>query len=411
MEPHNMNADKHKWEFRARFRRNAFGWKSQPAIKRIKEAVSEIKKVRRKDPWLAADGAVLLIEKLSPALERIDSSSGSIGAAVTNALDVLVPIIASAPADTKTRDAWLERLWDAYLEDDMPYIEPLGDAWGELCATKEVASHWADRLLGPCKEAWDPNNQQGGYFKGIPVCLSALLAAERHDELLALLEKAPYAMSHERIYGVRALSAMGKMAEALNYAEAQRSVSDSPSTIARTCEQILLSSGFVDEAYQRYGIEANRAGTYLAWFRSVVKTYPHKEPATILSDLAAATPGEEGKWFAAAKSAELFDEAIALARRTPCSPQTLTRAARDFKEKNPTFAIEAGMTALMWLVEGYGYEITSADVHAAFEHTMQAAENANVAPATQQRVHSLVSTKYFGESLATKILQRTLGLS
>lgn len=34
---------KHKWTFRARFRRHAFGWRSQPAIKRIKEAVSEIK--------------------------------------------------------------------------------------------------------------------------------------------------------------------------------------------------------------------------------------------------------------------------------------------------------------------------------------------------------------------------------
>jgi len=34
-------AERHKWVFRARSRRHAFGWKSQPAIKRIKEAVSE----------------------------------------------------------------------------------------------------------------------------------------------------------------------------------------------------------------------------------------------------------------------------------------------------------------------------------------------------------------------------------
>jgi len=47
-------AERHKWEFRARFRRNAFGWKSQPAIKRVKEAVSEIKKIGRKDKVLAA---------------------------------------------------------------------------------------------------------------------------------------------------------------------------------------------------------------------------------------------------------------------------------------------------------------------------------------------------------------------
>jgi len=45
---------------------------------------------------------------------------------------------------------------------------------------------------------------------------------------------------------------------------------------------------------------------------------------------------------AAAEDAGLFDEAVALANRSPCSPQTLTRAARDFAGKNPSFAVEAG---------------------------------------------------------------------
>ena len=36
-----------KWEFKARFRRHAFGWKSQPAITCIKQAVAEIKKVAK----------------------------------------------------------------------------------------------------------------------------------------------------------------------------------------------------------------------------------------------------------------------------------------------------------------------------------------------------------------------------
>lgn len=92
----------YKWQFRARFRRGSFGWKSQPAIKRIREAVSEIKKVRRRDAILAAEGAVLLLEKLSPALEHVDSSSGAIGTAVNRAIEVLVPIIAGAQADDKT---------------------------------------------------------------------------------------------------------------------------------------------------------------------------------------------------------------------------------------------------------------------------------------------------------------------
>ncbi|MBW2703467.1 MAG: hypothetical protein JRF33_21830 [Deltaproteobacteria bacterium] len=401
-------AKPHKWVFRARFRRNAFGWKSQPAIKRIKEAVSEIKKVARKDALLASEGAVIFLEKLSPALERIDGSSGAIGTAVNKAIMALVPIIAEAKADTKTRESWLDRLWDAYQEDKMPYIELLGEYWGALCASEEVASSWADRLFETCKMAWSPDPSLRGFFKGTSNCLSALLAAQRYKEIIDLLDMAPNRMWHDHKFGVKALAAQGKKAEALRYAEDSRGLNDDPIAIAQTCEELLLSSGLVDEAYQRYAIEANQAGTYLAWFRALVKKYPHKKPAEILDDLVAWTPGEEGKWFAAAKSAKLYNEAIALARRTPCSPQTLTRAARDFEEKNPLFAIEAGMVALHWLVEGYGYDITNLDVLAAYTHTMKAAEHADCADATKQRIRNLVARETFGERFVTKVLGRHL---
>ena len=408
------NASAHKWEFRARFRRNAFGWKSQPAITRIREAVSEIRKVARKDKLLAAEGAVLFLEKVSPALENVDSSSGAIGTAVNNAVTALVEIIAAAPADEKTREKWLERLWAAYEEDGIPYIELLGDYWGELCVSKEIASRWADQLIGICRLAWSPDPDLRGFFKGTTNCLSALLAAGRYDELLALLEMSPYKMWHDRQYGVRALAALGKKAEAIRYAEEDPGVNDSPIAVARACEEILLSSGLseeADEAYERYGLFANRAGTYLAWFRAVTRKYPHKKPAEVLEDLVAHTSGEEGKWFAAAKDAKLFEEAIALANRSPCSPQTLTRAARDFAEKRPDFAIEAGIAALHWLVEGYGYEVTGLDVLSAYSHTMKAAKNAGCAELTQTRIRDLVAREPFGERFVTKVLGRQLGLS
>ena len=51
------------WKFAARFRRNAFGWRSDTPILRIKEAISEIKQIARKDPVLAAAGAVSLRTK------------------------------------------------------------------------------------------------------------------------------------------------------------------------------------------------------------------------------------------------------------------------------------------------------------------------------------------------------------
>ena len=53
----------HKWTFKSRFRTNAYGWKGTAlASKRLKEAVSEIKKVAKSDPVVAVDGAVSLME-------------------------------------------------------------------------------------------------------------------------------------------------------------------------------------------------------------------------------------------------------------------------------------------------------------------------------------------------------------
>jgi len=78
---------KHKWTFTSRFRRQAFGWRgSGTAVQRVKEAVAEIKAAARKDSLLGAEGAVLFFEKVSPALEHEDSSSGAIGTAVNNAV-------------------------------------------------------------------------------------------------------------------------------------------------------------------------------------------------------------------------------------------------------------------------------------------------------------------------------------
>ncbi|GMQ75975.1 MAG: hypothetical protein BMS9Abin01_1237 [Gammaproteobacteria bacterium] len=191
-----------KWEFKARFRRHAFGWRSQPAIKRVKEAVSEIKNVARKDKFLAAEGAIAFLERLSPALERIDSSSGAIGTAVNNAIAALVPIIANAPADAKTRDAWLERLYDAYQDDEIPYIELLGDHWGALCASKEVASSWADQLIETCKMAWSPDPSRRGFFGGTTNCLSALLSADAHSRGPRFLREEPGFCARGRAGGV-----------------------------------------------------------------------------------------------------------------------------------------------------------------------------------------------------------------
>jgi len=398
----------HKWEFKERFRRHAFGWKSQPAITRIKQAVAEIKKVAKKDPVLAAEGAIAFLERVSPALEHVDSSSGSIGTAVGNAIGELVPIIADAPADAKTRDAWLERLFEAHQADQIPYIERLADHWGELCASKEVASAWADKLVGVTRMALSPDKTLRGHFHGTSACLSALYGAERFDELVDLLRVDtiwPY-----KQWAVRAMAASGKKAEALRYAESCRSPWASDYEVDSVCEEVLLSSGLIDEAYARYGVRANQGGTYLATFRAVSKKYPHKAAGEVLADLVKTTPGDEGKWFAAAKDAGLYDEALALASRTPCDPKTLARAARDYTEKQPAFAVGAGLLSLYWLVQGYGYEITGADVWDAYRATLAAAERHGSAAEVRERVRKMVAAEGAGERFVTKVLGRELGL-
>lgn len=363
----------HSWQFTSRFRRRAFGWRSATPVKRVKEAVKEIKQVARKEPALAAEGAVILLEKLSPALEQVDSSSGAIGSAVNKAIELLAPIIAKAEVDSKTRQRWMERLWQALQDDDIPYIELLGEHWGELCATPEIASYWADEFLPTLKTVWSRRGSAFSYFKGTSACLSSLSAAARHDELLALINKSPYKWWSYRQWGVKALIAQGKLEEAICYAEESRGRNEPDGQISERCEDILLSMGQHDEAYSRFALQANNKTTHLATFRALVRKYPDKSAESILNDLIASTPGDEGRWFAAAKDAGLYEIAIRVARSSPCDPRTLTRAARDFCETQPLFACETGLLALHWISAGYGYDITGKDVLDAYNASTKAA--------------------------------------
>lgn len=361
--------------------------------------------MKRRDPVLAAEGAVLLLEKLSPSLMQVDSSSGAIGTAVNNAIATLVPVIAHAPADDAMRDQWMERLWQAVEADEMPYIELLTGHWGELCATPSRASAWADRFLPTTRAVWS-NKDSFSWFKGGDACLSCLLHAGRYQDILDLVELAPQ-MWHYRKWGVKALAAMGKRAEALRYAEASQGINTHPSAIAAACEEILLESGMADEAYRRYAVVANQRNTYLATYRAIAKKYPHKDARDILTDLVASTPGEEGKWFATAKSMELYDEAIDLANRSACNPQTLVRAARDMRESHPAFAMKAGITALRWMLGGYGYDLTGTDVLGAFHFMMESAARIGQQDDTVAALRELMGKKG-ADDWVVNILQAAL---
>ena len=137
-----------------------------------------------------------------------------------------------------------------------------------------------------------------------------------------------------------------------------------------------------------------------------MRKYPRKDSERILRDLVVRTPGDEGKWFAAAKEAGFWELAIELAKASPCDPKTLTRAARDFTESNSAFALEAGLAALHWLAQGYGYEITGADVWAAYSNTMKAAERLDRRDEVRERIRASLDNKGF----VAQVLGRELGL-
>jgi len=364
--------------------------------------------VAKTNPILGAEGVVLLVEKFWPSLQHVDGSSGSLGNAVYSAIKELLPILIDAPADRKTRDKWLNQLWEAIQDDGVEDLSLRGDSWGEICGSKETASAWAEEML-PLTRHDLTDSQPGIPFHGTYVCLSSLLAAERYQELLDLLDASRYKFWPRRKFGVSALLKMGKKAEAIKYAENARGLNTSDACIDQTCEEILISSGLYEEAYQRYGLTAHTGMTYIARFRAVAKRYPMKDKSDILKDLIVSTPGEEGKWFATAKDIGLYDLAIELALRSPCDPKTLNRAARNFYQENPKFALGAAMASLKWMSEGWGYELTNVDVMTAFEFATRIADCLGISTEVKNDIRKIVDNGLSSGEFVREILAKALG--
>jgi len=396
------------WAFTKRFRRGGFGWRaSRLASERIAEALAEISTVARHDPLHAAEGAVRFLVKLSPALEQVDSSSGALGGAALGAVDVLVPVIAQAPADKAMREGWLEQLFEAIQNDDPPYLELLDERWGELCATPEMASRWADRLIDLVRHVHSERRRgQHAFTRAESACYSALFAAGRHDELVALIGGDPRPMWHDLLWVGRCKVARGEIDAAIEFMTKAVNAWTPMAGLARFAEGVLLQAGRRTEAYEKYALDANRATTYLATFRLIAGKYPEIDADRLLTDLIATMPGEEGKWFATAKTLKRFDLAARLAWKSPCDPKTLIRAARDNVGKNPSFAAEVALAALHWICQGRGYELTSLDVQMAY----QLASEAGHALGQSERVALRIQTMLRPTTREVRWVREMLGI-
>lgn len=137
--------------------------------------------------------------------------------------------------------------------------------------------------------------------------------------------------------------------------------------------------------------------------------YPNTPKETVLRDLVASQPGQEGKWFAAAKDACLFELAVELTNRSPADPWTLIRPARDFPVERPEFALAAGMTGLRGIENGYGYDITGIDVLDAYAAVLQAAGAAGMDEnVVKADMRALIVASRGGGEFVRRVLGRQL---
>jgi hypothetical protein len=83
----------------------------------------------------------------------------------------------------------------------------------------------------------------------------------------------------------------------------------------------------------------------------------------------------------------------------------LNRAALDFIETQPQFAIEVGLSSLAWILAGRIYEVTAGEVMAALDAIKRAALVAGSAEQTLLRVRMLLDA-YPQERFVHGVLER-----
>jgi hypothetical protein len=78
------------------------------------------------------------------------------------------------------------------------------------------------------------------------------------------------------------------------------------------------------------------------------------------------------------------------------------------RDHQPAFALEAGLVALDWLALGYGYEVTGADVWAAYRPAKSVAERADATAALRTRVREFAARYRGGKNLIAEVVRHEL---
>ena len=370
-----------RWHFEPDFIELRFGWQAEKkAAHAVHAAALEL---QRAEPASRREGALLLLERLWPAVQQVNRAPGHLDEAIERALATVLPLLAPAT------EPELERLWTAIERDWGGLLTPVGAAWGALCGDREAAARWAERLERKVRRQWsaDPSDRCPA---AVPY-LASLEALGRRDALLAALSVGAPDTWAVRRFGARALGARQGADAAIEYALA--STTGSPADQAERaafCEEALLTERRDDEAYARFALDATHRHTHLDRFRALHEKYPARDANLMLEDLVAATPGDEGKWFATAHRLDRFDRALALAAASPADPKVLLRAARDHAADRPEFALEAAVLALRWLASGRVYKATDARIDEAADRSLTLAAALDLTDPVRARLAELV---------------------
>jgi hypothetical protein len=344
------------------------------------------------------------MERLWPTFELIDTSNRALGTAVSRALGEIIPLVSNAPATPKKRNGWLGRLWRAIQDDDVGYLAPVEEQWGELCGNPRLASRWADKVLPILRPAW-MDGRPGSYVKGTDLCLSSLLAAGRYRDLLDVLALKRNHVWPRRRYGIRALLAQTLYDDALVYAEASRGLNIPEAALDAECETILLAAGRREQAYRQYAFRANQTGIGVATFEGIARKYPEVERRRVLADLARWS-GDAGKWFTVAKNEAYFDMAVEFAEAGRTDPRTLSRASQEFSKSNPRFAYDVGRLAIERILAGDGHQISAPDLLLTCDHFLAAARKLGVVAAAKRALGYVLARYPSAPALHRGIISR-----
>jgi hypothetical protein len=113
----------------------------------------------------------------------------------------------------------------------------------------------------------------------------------------------------------------------------------------------------------------------------------------------------KGKWFAAAKDSRFID----LANRSPSDPRTLIRATSQYAAERPEFALEAKMTALLGIANGWGLRIIGVDVPDAYAAILASASAGGAdEKVVKADMRALIAASRNGGEVVEKVLGHQL---